>query len=384
LWDNKAQTPEKWKDVYDHFKDYVDSAPTAEDYKGESKTIFAAIKLSLEYGQEESDWVGMENILQTLSLFKYQHPAIVVHLAWSYLQPQGEISRFKMLLDRLIARKLVDDSVLGYPSSEHVLQKSWEFILLRLPELVEEYVSRKLDAIDICNVLEKGSQELFMERKKFLLATFLPICETRHTNLEFALFLGQFYYKKWRDDQLYTLLGTNAENAILLASQPHKKTQRDVDALFHLLNSDKMRTWAAACILAQLADHFYGDDILQYRSIQGLIQNLKHQWKFHDYYYLCAIALKLVKYRTFVERFTIDEDFMEILSNTSIQYLDNDYDGYYLINLLFELSQHKNTFYQIDTKISMKNILKQISSMLIQTIKSSGLDNVYEMLDILL
>ncbi|KAH8963222.1 hypothetical protein BDL97_05G141400 [Sphagnum fallax] len=382
LWDNKAQTPEKWKDVYDHFKDYADSAPTAKDYKGESKTIFAAIKLSLEYGQEESDRVGMENILRTLSLFKYLYPAIVVHLAWSYLQPQGEISRFKMLLDRLIARKLVDDSVTGFTAE--VLQNSWEFIPLRLPELVEEYVSRKLDAIDICNVLEKGSQELFMERKKFLLATFLPICETRHTNLEFALFLGQFYYKKWDNHQLYTLLGTNAENAILLASQPHKKTQRDVDALLHLLNSDKMRTWAAACILARLADHFYGDDILQYRNIQGLIQNLKHQWKFHDYYYPCAIALKLVKYRTFVERFTIDEDFMEILTNTSIQYLDNDYDSDYLINLLFELSQHKNTFYQIDTKISMKNILKQISSMLIQTLKSSCTYKVYEMLDILL
>ncbi|KAH8963236.1 hypothetical protein BDL97_05G142700 [Sphagnum fallax] len=403
LWDNKAQTPEKWKDVYDHFKDYADSAPTAEDYKGESKTIFAAIKLSLEYGQEESDRVGMENILRTITLFENINkfsmrrqgcPAIVVHLAWSYLQPQGKINRFKMLLNRLIERKLVDNSVFSYPASEHVLQDSWEFISLRLPKLVEEYVSMKLDAIDICNVLEKGSQELFMERKKFLLATFLPICKTRYTNLEFALSLGQFYNKKWREDQLFTLLGTEAENAILLASQPHKKTQRDVDALLHLLNSDKMRTWAAACILAQLADHFYGNDILQHRDIQGLIQNLKQQWKiktpddpFYGYY-PCIIALKLVKYRTFAKQFAIDEDFMEIFTHIVIQGHFDRYmtymsqlNRYETFNLLFRLSQHKNIFYQTYTKISMNNILQQISSMLIQTIKSSGLDNVYQMLD---
>jgi hypothetical protein len=179
-------------------------------------------------------------------------------------------------------------------------------------------------------------------------------------------------------------LGTEAENAILLASQPQKTTQRDVNALLHLLNSDKMRTWAAACILAQLEDHFYGDDIFQHRSIQGLIQNLKHEWKFDGYYYPCTIALKLVKYRTFAERFTIDEDFMEIFTNTSIQSKSDYFDLYETFNLLFKLSQHKNIFYQTDTKISMKNILNQISSMLIQTIKSSGLDNVYEMLDFLL
>jgi len=33
---------------------------------------------------------------------------------------------------------------------------------------------------------DSDCQELFMERKKFLLATFLPICRTRYTNLEFA------------------------------------------------------------------------------------------------------------------------------------------------------------------------------------------------------
>jgi len=184
LGENKAQTPEKWKDVYEKFEYYADNAPVAEDYKGESKTIFEAIKLNLEYGQEESDRVGMENILRAISLLDRECPAIVVHLVWSYLQPQRGINHFKMLLNCLIARNLVDNSCKGYWSSEIFLQDSWAFEPLRLPNLVKEYVLRKLPAIDICNVLENGSQELFME--KFLLAAFLPLCRPRYTNLEFA------------------------------------------------------------------------------------------------------------------------------------------------------------------------------------------------------
>ncbi len=282
LWENKAQTPEKWKDVYEQFKYYADKALAAEDYKGESKTNFAAIKLSLEYGQEESDRVGMEDILRTLTLFEKigmeGHPAVVVQLAWSYLQPQRGINHFKRLLNCLIARNLVVNSTMSFSTSEHVLQHSWEFVDLRLPELVKEYVSMKLHAIDICNILEKGSEKLFMERKNMLLATFLPICKTMHTNREFALSLGQFYYENWKNDQLFTLLGTKDENAILLASQPHKMTQEDVNALMHLFNSDKIRSWAAGRILAKCANHFYKDDILQHRSFQGCIQNLKHKW----------------------------------------------------------------------------------------------------------
>jgi hypothetical protein len=127
-------------------------------------------------------------------------------LVWSYLQQQQGINHVEMLLNCLIARNLVDNTLIGYTPSEIFLLDSWEFEGLRLPELVEEYVSMKLHAIDICNVLEKGNQELFIERKKILLATFLPICETRHTNLEFALSLGQFYYENWEIDQLFTLL----------------------------------------------------------------------------------------------------------------------------------------------------------------------------------
>ncbi|CAM6038532.1 unnamed protein product [Sphagnum compactum] len=138
LWANKAQTPEKWKDVYDRFKDYADEASMPEDYKGESKTIFAAIKLSLEYGQKESDQVGMENILRTLGLFQYQHPAIVVHLAWSYLQPQGDINRFKMLLNRLITRNLVDNSNLGMVIDEHQALKKALQDLLDIQEITHK------------------------------------------------------------------------------------------------------------------------------------------------------------------------------------------------------------------------------------------------------
>jgi hypothetical protein len=34
LWENNAQTLEKWEDVYEQFKYYADKAPAAEDYKG--------------------------------------------------------------------------------------------------------------------------------------------------------------------------------------------------------------------------------------------------------------------------------------------------------------------------------------------------------------
>jgi hypothetical protein len=384
LWENEAKTPEKWEDVYEQFQYYADKAPAAEDYKGESKTIFAAIKLSLEYGQEESDRVGMENILRTLTLFENVGmetlgcPAIVVHLAWSYLQPEGGISHFKTLLNCLIARNLVENGPMFFRDSSMLLCKSCEFDCLSLPSLVKEYVSTKLDAIDMCNVLEMKSQGLFMGRKNILLATFLPICKTRHTNLELALSLGQYYYENWYFEKLFLLLGTKAENAILLASNPHKWTQGDVDALLNLLNFDKIRAEPAACILAQLADHFYGDDILQHRSIQGFIQNLKTLNEDSSFKGSCHIALKLVKYRTFAEQFAIDEDFMEILTNIIMQ---SRFGRDETFNLLLKLSQHKNIFYQTYTKISMKNILKQISSRLIQTIKSSGLDNVYLMLD---
>ncbi len=176
--------------------------------------------------------------------------------------------------------------------------------------------------------------------------------------------LSQFYYEDWREEELFKLLGTKVENAILLASQPHKLvTQRDIKALLHLLNSHKIRVVPAACTLAQLVDQqlvdrFYGDDILQHKSIQGFIQILKRQWKtFKDskFNHLTE-ALKLVKYRTFVEKFANDEDFMQILTDKIIHKFGRD-----ALNFLFTWSQHKNVtniFYQNYTKISMKNILK--------------------------
>jgi len=184
-------------------------------------------------------------------------------------------------------------------------------------------------------------------------------------------------------------LGTEAENVILLASQPHKMTQGDINVLLHLLNYDKVRTWVAVCILAQLAKHFYEDDIFQHISIQGFIQNWKPKWKKRthddDFYreYLCFIAYKLVKYRTFVEQFAIDEDFMEIVTNIIIQNHSSLRSKSLL--LLFKLSEHKNVrniFYQKYTKISMKNILKQISSKLIHEIKLFLVANLVQPKDV--
>ncbi len=166
---------------------------------------------------------------------------------------------------------------------------------------------------------------------------------------------------------MFKLLGTKVENAILLASQPHKLvTQRDIKALLHLLNSHKIRVVPAACTLAQLVDQqlvdrFYGDDILQHKSIQGFIQNLKHQLEtLKGYEFYCQdplnIALKLVKCETFAVKFANDENFMKILTDIIIHKFGRD-----ALNFLFTWSQHKNVtniFYQNYTKISMKNILK--------------------------
>jgi hypothetical protein len=133
-------------------------------------------------------------------------------------------------------------------------------------------------------------------------------------------------------------LGTKVENAILLASQPHKLvTQGDIEALLHPLNSNKIQVVPAACILVQLVDQqlvdqFYGDDILQHKSIQEFIQILKHQWKtFKDFKFnRLTEALKLVKYRTFAEKFANDEDFMQILTNIIIHKFGRD-----ALNFLF-------------------------------------------------
>jgi DNA-binding ferritin-like protein (Dps family) len=82
----------------------------------------------------------------------------------------------------------------------------------------------------------------------------------------------------------------------------------------------------------------------------------------------------LVKYSTFAEQFAIDEDFMEIMTNIIIQDLfRRNFSGTFdTLLLLFTLCQHKNVrniFYQNYTKISMKNILKQISLSLIHEMK---------------
>jgi len=61
LWENKAQTPEKWKDVYEKFKDYADVA-LAEDYKGPEKwkdvyekfKDYADVALAEDYKGESS------------------------------------------------------------------------------------------------------------------------------------------------------------------------------------------------------------------------------------------------------------------------------------------------------------------------------------------
>jgi len=133
--------------------------------------------LSLKYGLEQSDRVGMENILQTLSLLGiWECPAIVVHLVWSCLQPERGIIHFKMLLDRLIARKLVDNSYMGMWSNEIFLQDSWEFEGLRLLELVQEYVSVKLHAIILqltfAIFLRREVKNCSRKEKKFFLPHF--------------------------------------------------------------------------------------------------------------------------------------------------------------------------------------------------------------------
>jgi hypothetical protein len=175
---------------------------------------------------------------------------------------------------------------------------------------------------------------------------------------------------------LFKLLGTKAENAILLASQRHKWViQEDIEALLHLLNSDKIRAGPAACILVKVVDQFYGDDIFQHKSIQGFIQNLKHQLEtLKGYEFYCQdpfnIALKLVKCKTFAEKFANDENFMKNLTDIIIH--NRFWYGYDALKFLFECSQYKNVrniFYQNYTKICMKNILKQISSRLNQETK---------------
>jgi len=53
------------------------------------------------------------------------------------------------------------------------------------------------------------------------------------------------------------------------------------------LNFDKIQLVPAACILAelvdqQLVDQFYEDDILQHKSIQGLVNKFRQGWFHHE------------------------------------------------------------------------------------------------------
>ncbi|KAH8945430.1 hypothetical protein BDL97_12G040300 [Sphagnum fallax] len=102
------KTPQEWAKVEMQFESYLDeSRLIPDDY--ESKSLYAAISLSLYYGRDKASSIGMENVLRALALFDFKATAVVwslellmVELAWNCLQPQGAIGCFDVFLKDLV------------------------------------------------------------------------------------------------------------------------------------------------------------------------------------------------------------------------------------------------------------------------------------------
>jgi hypothetical protein len=109
------KTPQEWAKVEMQFESYLDeSRLIPDDY--ESKSLYAAISLSLYYGRDKVSSIGMENILRALALFDFRATAVVwslellmVELVWNCLQPQGAIGCFDVFLKDLVWKGLVEE-----------------------------------------------------------------------------------------------------------------------------------------------------------------------------------------------------------------------------------------------------------------------------------
>ncbi len=156
------KTPQEWAKVEMQFEYYLDeSRLIPDDY--ESKSLYAAISLSLYYGRDKASSIGMENVLRALALFDFRATAVVsnlellmVELAWNCLQPQRAIGLFHVFLKDLVLKGLVEEvGCIG---------------LIHIHNLVRSFVAVKLEGVNLRTVELKG--EVWRDALVFFLALF--------------------------------------------------------------------------------------------------------------------------------------------------------------------------------------------------------------------
>ncbi|CAM6035758.1 unnamed protein product [Sphagnum compactum] len=194
------KTPKEWLKVETEFKHYGDqnrSIPS--DYKSDG--LYAAISMSLYYGQEKRYYVGMENVLRAISLFSWDVPAVVVEVIWRRLQPPGLVDCFNMVVGDLITKGLVEET-------SSVVNGKLLTCDLEINHLVSQFVAMKLEPIDFPTILVdeggvKGRTEILSfflvlyGRNQVRLATIahsLQIIQIRHLFHIESLDLASFMF----------------------------------------------------------------------------------------------------------------------------------------------------------------------------------------------
>jgi hypothetical protein len=140
------KTPEAWEKVETEFKHYgYQNRFIPSDYKSDG--LYAAISMSLYYGQEKPYYVGMENVLRVISLFSWDALASMVEVIWRCLQPPGMVDCFNMVVGDLITKGLVE------VTSPFFLNGKLLTRYLKINHLVRQFVATKLEPIDLPTIL---------------------------------------------------------------------------------------------------------------------------------------------------------------------------------------------------------------------------------------
>ncbi len=109
------KTPKEWAKVEKQFRYYFDESNLVPNDYEFSRSLYAAIDLSLYYGREKDSSVGMENVLRALALFDdvgiwlmpEDSMVAAVEFAWHCLQPPEATGCFDVYLQDLVRKGLV-------------------------------------------------------------------------------------------------------------------------------------------------------------------------------------------------------------------------------------------------------------------------------------
>jgi hypothetical protein len=281
------KTENAWKKVYAQFKYYASAEEyTPHDYNG---TIFAAIDLSLDHGENKMFSKDlMWSVLQALSLFSYDVLSCVVKLAWKSMQLEGEAEYFEAVVNSLIHKNLVDGSAYGG---------------LNLHHLVREYVELK-KPIDLVTILCDPEGELKQGRE--LLGIFLSIYGKQKAHAKMLLWqIGAVFDEIYID--LYELLDSDAENAILAVYQLYKATQQDAKALLRLMHGHEDQALIAAQVLVLLTIDAGAKNLLVDGDIENFVHLCTHNllnirnfsWHVENW---CRVMLKMANCNVFAKK----------------------------------------------------------------------------------